>query len=420
MNKASASNNPITFRRKMATKSWAVVALLFLIALINYFDRQSLSVVAPLLQAELHLSDAGYSHIVSLFLIASGISYAGAGYVSDWLGTRRAMAVFVAWWSAAEALTAFATNGVLLGATRFCLGLGEPGLWVAAPKATGELFAPKERGIAIGVYTMGATAGAVLAIPLITLVTSHWNYRSIFLIDGLAGLLWLPFWFWCYRKDRTPIAPAATHTRTAGILRNPLTWKLMFARGLTDPVWYFLLFWFPKYLHSARALDATQLAHMGWLVYLAAGLGTLAGGSMIAIWIGAGFSARHAHKYAMLAAALIVPVGPFAAFAPSALQSILIASCVALAHMAWLVTLTGTVVLLYPPQSVGRAMGWIAAGSAAGGTISTEIIGHMVMHSGYTPVFMAMAFLHPIAMGILWTSFRANQSPAPLQETVPA
>jgi ACS family hexuronate transporter-like MFS transporter len=393
----------------MARKSWAVVGLLFLIALINYFDRQSLSVVAPLLQADLHLSDAGYSHIVSLFLIASGISYAGAGYVTDWLGTRRAMGLFVAWWSVAEALTSLATNGVMLGFTRFCLGLGEPGLWVAAPKAAGELFPPRQRSIAIGVYTMGATAGAVLAIPIITLVTSHWKYRSIFWIDGLAGALWLPLWFWCFPKDRSPKVEVAQVAASPGILSNPLTWKLMVARGLTDPVWYFLLFWFPKYLHSSRALDASQLAHIGWLVYLAAGVGTLAGGSLVSIFIGKGISAGNAHKYSMLAAALIVPLGPLAAFAPTALQSIAIASVVAFAHMAWLVTLTGTVVLLYPAQSVGRAMGWIAAGSAAGGTISTELIGHFVAHSGYTPVFMAMGFLHPLAIAILWNSFHTSR-----------
>ena len=107
-----------------ARRQWTIVALLFVVALINYFDRQSLSVVAPRLQAELHLSDVGYGHIVSLFLFASAIAYALAGFVSDWIGTRRSMALFVGWWSLAEAMTAFATNGLQLGITRFCLGLG--------------------------------------------------------------------------------------------------------------------------------------------------------------------------------------------------------------------------------------------------------------------------------------------------------
>ena len=163
-----------------------LVALLFVVALINYFDRQSLSVVAPRFQAELHLTDRGYGHIVSLFLFASAIAYAIAGFISDAMGTRRSMALFVGWWSLAEAATAFATSALHLSIARFCLGLGEPGLWVAAPKAVGEYFEKPRRGIAIGVYTMGATVGAVVALPAIAFITTHLPLRSIFLIDGAA------------------------------------------------------------------------------------------------------------------------------------------------------------------------------------------------------------------------------------------
>src|SRR5665213_2229097 len=144
-----------------------IVALLFVVALLNYFDRQSLSVVAPRMQAELHLSDIGYGHIVSLFLLASAFAYALSGFVSDAIGTRKSMALFVAFWSLAEAATAFASSIFLLGLVRFCLGLGEPGLWVAAPKAVGEMLEKKQRSLAIGIYTMGATVGAVGAMPTI-------------------------------------------------------------------------------------------------------------------------------------------------------------------------------------------------------------------------------------------------------------
>ena len=169
--------------------------------MINYFDRQSLSVVAPRFQADLHLSDQGYGHIVSLFLFASAIAYAIAGFISDALGTRRSMALFVGWWSIAEAATAFATTALHLGIARFCLGLGEPGLWVAAPKAVGEYFEENKRSLAVGVYSMGATVGAVVAIPAIAAITSRLPWRSIFLIDGAVGLLWLPFWFLCVQRD---------------------------------------------------------------------------------------------------------------------------------------------------------------------------------------------------------------------------
>jgi ACS family hexuronate transporter-like MFS transporter len=395
------------------TRQRQLVALLFVVSLINYFDRQSLSVVAPRFQAELHLTDQGYGHIVSLFLFASAIAYAIAGFISDAMGTRRSMALFVGWWSLAEAATAFATTSLHLGIARFCLGLGEPGLWVAAPKAVGEYFERPRRGLAIGLYTMGATVGAVVAIPAIAAITTHLPWRTIFLIDGTAGLLWLPFWFWCFRKD-TPSAKTQTaelstaNTGVSGlraVFSYASTWKLMLARGITDPVWYFYLFWFPKYLLNARGLTLAQVAHIGWAVYLAAGIGTLAGGFFSGALIRRGVSVGIAYRYTMLAAACLMPLSPLCALVSSSTLAIGIASIIAFAHMSWLVTLTATVVELYPPSLVGKAAGLIAAGSGFGGMISSEIIAWFVTHGGYRPVFFLMAVLHPIAIVILWRAY---------------
>lgn len=398
-----------------------LVALLFIVALINYFDRQSLSVVAPRFQAELHISDEGYGHIVSLFLFASAIAYAIAGFISDAIGTRRSMALFVGWWSLAEAATAFATTTLHLGIARFCLGLGEPGLWVAAPKAVGEYFERPRRGIAIGIYTMGATVGAVVAIPAIAAITSHLPWRSIFLIDGGAGLLWLPFWFWCFRKD-TPRSNAEASLAERGISRKgnefglravfarSSTWKLMVARGLTDPVWYFYLFWFPKYLLGERGLSLSQVAQLGWAVYLAAGIGTLAGGLFSGALIRRGVRVGVSYRYTMLAAACLMPLSPLCALVSSSTLAIGIASIVAFAHMTWLVTLTATIVELYPPSLIGKAAGLIAAGSGFGGMISSEVIAWFVTHGGYRPVFFLMAVLHPIAIVLLWRTFTTRYS----------
>jgi ACS family hexuronate transporter-like MFS transporter len=396
---------------RLSRHQWIVIALLFVVALINYFDRQSLSVVAPRVQAELHLSDAGYAHIVSIFLFASAIAYGISGFVSDWLGTRRSMALFVGWWSLAEAATAFASSVWMLALARFCLGLGEPGLWVAAPKAVGETFDDKQRGLAIGIYTMGATAGAIIALPMIVIVTTHLPWRSIFLLDGLAGLLWIPLWFWFYRRrDEAKIAGTAAAANTREVLRRSSTWKLLVARSLTDPVWYFFLFWFPKYLNSARHLPMAQLAKIGWVVYLGAGLGTIAGGLLSRHLIRNGMKVGIAYRRTMLCAAVLVPLSPLAALVPQYAVSVLIASIVALAHMAWLVTLTATVVELYPAEQVGKAAGLIAMGSGFGGMLSSEIVGYLVTHGGYTPVFFLMAILHPIAIVLLWPVYRQGRS----------
>ena len=396
-------------------RRWAILALLFLVALINYFDRQSLSVVAPRFQAEFSISDTGYGHIVSLFLFASTIAYALSGFVSDALGTRWSMALFVGGWSLAEAATAIVRSVFQLGTARFFLGLGEPGLWVAAPKAVGEAFPPRERSLAVGIYTMGATVGAVIAIPAISVITFHWPWKSIFLLDGLAGLLWIPLWLLLF--PRRSAAATLTASQKSGVLREVLsrgkTWRLLIARALTDPLWYFYLFWFPKYLLSARHLSVPALAHIGWTVYLAAGVGTLLGGLFSGHLIRRGLRPSIAYRRTMLCAAVLIPISPLAALVPSATLAVAIACLMAFAHMAWLVNLTATIVDLFPSHQVGKAAGLIAAGSGFGGMISSELIAHAVTHAGYTPVFFAMALLHPIAIALLWPAFLDTAEPQP-------
>jgi ACS family hexuronate transporter-like MFS transporter len=397
---------------RLSRHQWVIISLLFTVSLINYFDRQSLSVVAARFQVELHLDDVGYAHIVSVFLFASAMAYGISGFLSDWLGTRKSMTLFVGWWSLAEAATAFASSVWMLALARFCLGLGEPGLWVAAPKAVGETFDEKQRGLAIGIYTMGATTGAIIALPVIVAVTTHLPWRSIFLIDGLAGLLWIPMWLWIYRERTSTrtVTKAERAASTREVLRRSSTWKLLIARSLTDPVWYFFLFWFPKYLNSARGLPMTQLARIGWVVYLGAGLGTIAGGLLSRYLIRSGMQVGLAYRYTMLAAAVLVPLNPLAALVPHYALSVLIASLVAMAHMAWLVTLTATVIELYPADQIGKAAGLIAMGSGFGGMLSSEIVGYLVTHGGYTPVFFLMAVLHPIAIALLWPVFQQGRS----------
>ncbi|MEZ2346978.1 MFS transporter [Terriglobus sp. RCC_193] len=401
---------------RMSARQWQLVVWLFLIALVNYFDRQSLSVVAPRMQALLHLNDQGYAHIVSLFLFASAIAYGISGFISDRLGTRRSMALFVGWWSLAEAATAFVSTAWLLGLTRFCLGLGEPGLWVAAPKAVGETFDEKRRPLVISIYTMGATVGAIVALPIITAVTTHLPWRSIFLLDGVAGLLLVPVWFWIYRSSDSAASQQPAKANTMAVLRRSATWKLLVARSITDPVWYFLLFWFPKYLLSARHLPLDSVAKVGWIVYAGGGLGTLMGGLISGYMIRSGLRPGLAYRRIMLVAACIVPLSPLAAFIPGTLSSIFVAALIAFAHMGWLATLTAVLVDLYSQQQLGKAAGLIAMGSGFGGMLSSEAVGYLVMHGGYTPVFCLMAVLHPIAITLLWPVYTSREEGHPPQQ----
>lgn len=376
--------------------------MLFLVAVFNYFDRQSLSVVVPRMQAELHFSDMAYGHIVSMFLLASAFAYALSGFLCDRLGTRRSMALFVGFWSLAEAATAFAFSVGALAVTRFCLGLGEPGLWVAAPKAVGEVMEPSKRSLGVGIYTAGATFGAIIAIPVILAVTTHLPWRVIFLFDGAAGLLWTPIWLYLYR-DPTP-KPSVTATRGTlmGLLRLRATWIFLISRGITDSVWYFYLFWFPKYLTSERGLSTAGLSRCGWIVYLAAGLGTVFGGYTSGVLIRRGSAPGAAYRTVMLFSAIAVLVSPLTALSASLEWALVFACVVAFAQMCWLTNLTAALLEVFPADQVGKAAGLVAAGSGFGGMLSSELIASFVSHGGYTPVFCMMGILHLIAIALLW------------------
>jgi ACS family hexuronate transporter-like MFS transporter len=415
--KSVSTSEPVVRERGVRFQVGLVV-LLFGIALINYFDRQSLSVVIPHFQSEMRLSDAGYSHIVTAFLFASALGYASTGFIAGRLGTRLSIALFVGWWSIAEALTAFASSAWMLGATRFMLGLGEPGLWVGAPQAVGEFIEREKRTAAIGFYTLGATAGAVVALPVIVAVTTHLPWRSIFLLDGGCGLLWLPLWFWWLgdRGAKPPKLAFADRQHAAGsavLLRQILgmrrMWQLFAARALTDPVWYFYLFWFPKYLADSQHFTLHHIARTAWCVYLSASGGAILGGLTAGLYIRRGHTPAVVNRAMMACAAMLVPLSPLTTLHRGTVLPIAVGVVVVFAHMCWLVNLTALLVELFPASQVATAAGLIAAGSALGGMVFSEIIGYVVTHSGYSPLFWIMACLHPLALAAMWTAATNSQ-----------
>jgi ACS family hexuronate transporter-like MFS transporter len=418
---------PVARQRPIANLRWWIIGLLFLSTVINYVDRQTLSVLARTIQDDLGLSNLQYAYIVQAFLFAYTLSYLVSGRITDWLGTRVSMTAFIVWWSLANITTAFASSALTLGISRFLLGVGEPGNYTAGPKAISEWFTPRERGLAYGIYTMGATIGATIAPPLIAWLAVSYGWRAAFVITGTLGLLWVLPWLWLYQSPyehprlgdaerpfvpaAEPAAPAPANgsnaptgewARWRGLLSDRGTWLLLLSRLLTDPVWYFYLFWFPKYLSDARGLSLVQIGHVAWVVYLAADIGSVAGGWLSGRFIGRGLRPIPARKAVLRLAAVGVLVGPFVPFATSLPIVLLCAGGVALAHLAWQVTLSALIVDRYPSSSLATAFGLIAAGSGFGGMVSTGVVGYMVTHYSYTPVFVGMAVLHPLALVLVW------------------
>ncbi len=404
--------------RKIPNLRWWITGLLFFSTVINYMDRQNLSILARTIQDDLHITDLQYSYVVQAFLLAYTLSYLVAGRLTDYLGTRVSMACFVVWWAIADMATSLSRGLVSLGFFRFLLGMGEPGNYTAAPKAVSEWFPPKERALVIGIYTAGATLGATLAPPLIAYLGSRFHWRTVFLFTGSLGLIWVLPWLWLYRRpeehprlteeERTLIAADSATAAEAGeampaegrwryILTRRETWLLMFGRMITDPVWYFYLFWFPKYLLDARHLTLAEVGRIAWIVYLAADIGCILGGYFSGVLIKRGWKPVRSRLWVMAIAAVLLPLSPLINSAPTPLLAVCIAGSAAFAHLTWQISLSALVLDLYPKPVVGTVFGLVAAGSGLGGMISTNLVGRAVTYWSYAPVFIVMGFLHPVA-----------------------
>ncbi|PAW66761.1 MAG: MFS transporter [Verrucomicrobiia bacterium Tous-C4TDCM] len=449
---------------------WWIVVLVFLAAVLNYVDRQTLSALAPTIQADLKMDDREYANIVNLFLVAYTVAYLVSGKLVDRLGTRTGTAVFVIWWSVANIITAWAQGVRSMGACRFLLGLGEAGIWPAASKAVSEWFPARERALAIGFYTMGATIGATVApyiviklakfdyagnLPFIDAVFQHGTgWRMAFLITGAAGFFWLIPWLIFYRKPRKSklLAPAELELIEDGegapvegekgwswkqVLTFRPVWLLLFGRLITDPVWYFYQFWFAKYLNADRGVGQEGLT-ITWVVYAAAGVGSLVGGWLSGVLVKKGHSPVKARLWIMLGAACLMPVSPFIARAAGMPVTLTLTVVAVFASLAWLINISAIVVDVVPKHSVGTVFSVVAAGSTLGGIAMNMIVAAMVsgpsskpagfldqgfktlfgplieavQGKGYEPWFIAMAFLHPLALLFLWAGGIHRPRPA--------
>lgn len=396
--------------------------MIFFASVLNYIDRQTLSILAPTIQKDLKLTNEDYATVLNWFLVAYTTASLLSGKIVDRLGVRVSLALFVGWWSVANILTGFARSAMSLGVFRGLLGLGEAGNWTAAPKAVSEWFPAKERGIAIGIYTLGATMGATIAPILIVSLAAWHSWQAAFVVTGIAGLVWLVPWCWLYRRpgehpritdtERTLLAAggAAEAEATADtpgwgkwwqLFGRREIWLLILGRMFTDPVWYFFQFWFAKYLYDYRGLSQEQLTVTFW-IFIAADIGVLGGGWLSGVLIKRNHPAPTSRLRVMFGCALLVPLAAAIPFVDALWVVIAIGMAAVLAHMAWLINLSALVVDIVPKKSLGFAFGIVATGSSLGGLAMNKAVGSLVTNLSYDPAFHFMLLVHPLAWVLLW------------------
>ena len=306
-----------------ARLAWSIVALLVTATVLNYIDRQSLSILIPFLQKSFQISDVGYGNIVTAFFVAYTIAYALSGFLTDRLGVRNTMALVIVWWSVAEMLPPLTHTGLGLGVSRFLLGLGEAGVWVVAPKAIAQLFPVDRRGTAIGFCTSGATLGAVISAPLIAAMTPRWGWASVFFLTGIAGLFWVVPWLLLYPRSLGShgVTTPALRRGWQRLFTSRALYLLIMARLLADSVWYFYLFWFPKYLAQTRHMSLAGMGRTLWFVYIMADIGAIFGGYFSGVLIRKrGMPAMRARRVVMLGAVAMMGLNVVVALTSSTIS----------------------------------------------------------------------------------------------------
>src|SRR5260370_21035733 len=270
---------------------WFLVGWITLSTILNLIDKNTLSILAPTLSEKFGMSQADYARIIMAFQLAYAIMYVVAGRFVDLVGEKIGITACVVWWSIAAVLHAFARGALSFGIFRFLLGIGEPGNYPAALRATARWVSKEERGLPIAIWSSGSSVGSLISVPIIAFLALHFGWRSAFIVPGLVGGVWVVVWMLAYRLPSVAMdgpgvtaEPTATGTATCpetttfmDLLKNKKVLAIMGVRLLNDPIWVFYIAWMPKYLAEVWKSDLPQMAFYAWIPFLFAGLGGMFG-----------------------------------------------------------------------------------------------------------------------------------------------
>jgi ACS family hexuronate transporter-like MFS transporter len=403
---------------------WWMIGLVFLATVINYVDRQTVSVLKKSITDDLGLSNPDYATIQNAFLIAYAVSQMVSGRLYDAVGTRLGFTISIVVWSVAAALHATARSMGSFAGFRFVLGFGEAGNWPGAAKAIAEWFPARERALGMGIFNTGAAVGGALSPPLIAWLATRWGWRPTFVITGALGFVWLALWLALYRRPQEHrwLTPGERDLILAGregvqapgaaaegyrpgwleLLRYRQVWAIVVARFLTDPIWWLYVFWLPSYFQEARGFSLQQIGWSAWFPFLAGGLGALTGGWASGHLMQRGLSLDRARKTVMAAGALLVPAGILAMRAESPYTALAWMGVVLFGFQVWI----GNVLTLpsdfFPGSAVASVAGLGGTAAAIASVLYNWYTGRVVDLLGYTPVFVAAGVLGPLGLVALF------------------
>ena len=415
--------------KKIGSYRWTICALIFFATTVNYLDRQVIGILKPLLESDLNIGEKAYSHIIMAFQLFYALGMVISGRLVDKFGTRLGYGISVFFWSIAAMGHAFAKGVVGFGFWRGLLGLSESGNFPAAIKAVAEWFPKKERALATGIFNSGTNVGAIAAPLAVPAIIFTWGWQAAFIITGSIGFIWLILWFIFYEipekhkklkaselayinSDEDEKTDTKEHIPWTTLLKYRQTWLFFIGKGLTDPIWWFYLFWIPGWLAEVRG-TGLNIGTFGLplaFIYSATTVGSIGGGWISSIMIKRGITPFNARKYTMLIFAfLVTPIAFAASPSVSTWGAVCLIALAASSHQAWSANLFTTVSDAFPKKAVSSVTGIGGTAGALCGAFISYIAGGILEHfkklgnieSGYVVIFSIAASAYLLAWIIM-------------------
>ncbi|WP_421826678.1 MFS transporter [Larkinella sp.] len=382
---------------------WLIVFLLFIATGLSFLDRQVLSIAILKIQEEFNITDVQYGMINTSFLISYALMFTLGGWLIDRIGGKMGLALSVGLWSIANSLHAVMTSFTQLLTFRFLLGMGEGGCFPGAAWTVYRWFDKKERALANGIAIGGSAIGAVVAPPLTIWLSAHYGWRGGFLIPGLIGIAWVVIWLLIpWKKENliteSPVLSEKKETVSfLQLLKNRPTWVFILVRFLLDPVFYFMMFWIPKYLSSVRNVSFERIGSLFWIPFLALGLSNILGGWLSGQLIARGYSVNKARKTVMGIAAGLTLLTPAIEWVSSVEVAIALMALFMFAHGFWITNYITSISDMFGQKATSTVVGLSGTAGAVSGLLLNPLMGVVIQQYSYRPLWIASGLLYPLA-----------------------
>lgn len=411
--------------RRMGRTRWWIVWTLFFSTTINYISRQTFSVLSPMITMQFHLSHTDLAKILGAFQISYALTWLLGGIFLDAVGARIGLAVAVVWWSAVNILTGFASSVFSFMAFRFMLGIGEGFNWPGASKTVAEWFPGEERSLAVAIFDSGSSVGGALAALIIPWIALAFGWRWSFVFSGMLGFIWLVVWLRVYHpldshprvtqqevaliragQDVAPKSERKGLDRWLHLAKDRNVWGIVLGRALTDPIWWFYVFWLPQYLSDARGFSLKRIALFAWLPFVAADLGNFTGGLISGYCIRRGISVVRARTWVCAVSCLPILAGIPAARVHNVYFALALICFALWGYASWSTMGLTLPSDLFPQDVVATVTGLSGLAAGLAGVVFTLAVGYSVDRYSYGPAFLAAGLLPLLATACIFLLIR--------------